>query len=107
MTRIIWQFIMDKLIHPYLDVSVEEYDLGLENRDATDDRVTVDAAHAIKKHGGASSAPPSPPTRRAWRSSGSRGCTARPTAPSATSWAGRSSVPRSSSRTCRGTSRAG
>ena len=51
MTRIIWQFIKDKLIHPYLDVDLEYYDLGIENRDATDDRVTVDAAHAIKKHG--------------------------------------------------------
>jgi isocitrate dehydrogenase len=51
MTRIIWQFIKDKLIHPYLDIDLEYYDLGMENRDATDDQVTVDAAHAIKKHG--------------------------------------------------------
>jgi isocitrate dehydrogenase len=51
MTRIIWQFIKDKLIHPYLDVDLEYYDLGMENRDATDDQVTIDAAHAIKKHG--------------------------------------------------------
>ncbi|MBD8506500.1 NADP-dependent isocitrate dehydrogenase [Hoyosella sp. G463] len=51
MTRIIWQFIKDKLIHPYLDVNLEYYDLGMENRDATDDEVTVDAANAIKKHG--------------------------------------------------------
>jgi isocitrate dehydrogenase len=51
MTRIIWQFIKDKLIHPYLDIDLEYYDLGMENRDATDDKVTVDAAHAIKKHG--------------------------------------------------------
>ncbi|MDN5757373.1 MAG: NADP-dependent isocitrate dehydrogenase [Tomitella sp.] len=51
MTRIIWQFIKDKLIHPYLDVNLEYYDLGVENRDATDDQVTVDAAHAIQKHG--------------------------------------------------------
>ena len=50
MTRIIWQFIKDKLIHPYLDVDLEYYDLGVENRDATDDQVTVDAANAIKKH---------------------------------------------------------
>ncbi|AWZ25967.1 isocitrate dehydrogenase (NADP(+)) [Rhodococcus pyridinivorans] len=50
MTRIIWQFIKDKLIHPYLDVNLEYYDLGVENRDATDDQVTVDAANAIKKH---------------------------------------------------------
>ena len=51
MTRIIWKFIKDKLIHPYLDVNLEYYDLGIENRDATDDQVTVDAANAIKKYG--------------------------------------------------------
>ena len=51
MTRIIWQFIKDRLIHPYLDVTLEYYDLGIEHRDATDDQVTIDAAHAIIKHG--------------------------------------------------------
>ncbi|MEV0363784.1 NADP-dependent isocitrate dehydrogenase [Nocardia fusca] len=51
MTRIIWQFIKDKLIHPYLDVNLEYYDLGIEYRDKTDDQVTVDAANAIKQHG--------------------------------------------------------
>jgi isocitrate dehydrogenase len=51
MTRIIWQFIKDKLILPYLDVNLEYYDLGIENRDATDDQVTIDSAHAIQKHG--------------------------------------------------------
>ncbi len=51
MTRIIWQFIKDKLIHPYLDVDLEYYDLGIEHRDETDDQVTIDAAMAIKKHG--------------------------------------------------------
>jgi isocitrate dehydrogenase len=51
MTRIIWQFIKDRLIHPYLDVNLEYYDLGITHRDATDDQVTVDAAHAIAKHG--------------------------------------------------------
>ena len=51
MTRIIWQLIKDKLIHPYLDVNLEYYDLGIEERDRTDDQVTVDAANAIKKHG--------------------------------------------------------
>ncbi|MBF5081607.1 NADP-dependent isocitrate dehydrogenase [Quadrisphaera sp. INWT6] len=51
MTRIIWQFIKDRLIHPYLDVDLEYYDLGIEHRDATDDQVTVDSANAIKKHG--------------------------------------------------------
>jgi isocitrate dehydrogenase len=51
MTRIIWQAIKDKLILPYLDVPLEYYDLSIENRDATDDKVTVEAANAIKKHG--------------------------------------------------------
>jgi isocitrate dehydrogenase len=51
MTRVIWQFIKDELILRYLDVNLEYYDLGIEHRDATDDQVTVDAAHAIQKHG--------------------------------------------------------
>jgi len=51
MTRIIWQFIKDQLILPYLDVELEYYDLGIEHRDATDDQVTVDAAEAIARHG--------------------------------------------------------
>jgi len=51
MTRIIWQFIKERLIHPYLDLTLEYYDLGIEKRDETDDQITVDAAHAILKHG--------------------------------------------------------
>jgi isocitrate dehydrogenase len=51
MTRIIWTFIKDRLIHPYLDVDLQYFDLGIEHRDATDDQVTVDAAHAIKQYG--------------------------------------------------------
>ena len=51
MTRIIWQFIKDKLILPYLDITLEYYDLGIEYRDATNDQVTIDAANAIKRHG--------------------------------------------------------
>ena len=51
MTRIIWQFIKDRLIHPYLDVDLDYYDLGITHRDATEDQVTVDAANAIKRHG--------------------------------------------------------
>jgi isocitrate dehydrogenase len=51
MTRIIWQFIKDRLIHPYLDVNLEYYDLGITHRDETNDQVTIDAANAIKKHG--------------------------------------------------------
>src|SRR6202035_5220717 len=51
MTRIIWQFIKDKLILPYLDIDLKYYDLSIQNRDATDDQVTVDAANAIKQYG--------------------------------------------------------
>jgi isocitrate dehydrogenase len=51
MTRIIWQFIKEQLILPYLDIELDYYDLGIEHRDATDDQVTVDAANAIKRHG--------------------------------------------------------
>ena len=50
MTRIIWQKIKDKLIHPYLDVDLKYYDLGMESRDATNDQITIDAANAIKEH---------------------------------------------------------
>src|SRR6187200_640786 len=51
MTRIIWHFIKDRLIHPYLDVNLDYYDLSITNRDATDDQVTIDAANAIKAIG--------------------------------------------------------
>ncbi|MBM7829701.1 isocitrate dehydrogenase [Agromyces cerinus] len=51
MTRIIWQAIKDTLIHPYLDVNLEYYDLSIQKRDETDDQITIDAAHAIQKHG--------------------------------------------------------
>ena len=51
MTRVIWDLIKEKLIGPYLDIELLEFDLGIEHRDATDDQVTIDAAHAIKKHG--------------------------------------------------------
>ncbi|HWT61087.1 MAG TPA: NADP-dependent isocitrate dehydrogenase [Ochrobactrum sp.] len=51
MTRIIWQFIKDKLIHPYLDIDLKYYDLSVEHRDETNDQVTIDAANAIKEHG--------------------------------------------------------
>jgi len=51
MTRIIWSFIKDQLILPYVDVPLEYYDLSIEHRDATDDQVTIDAAHAIQRHG--------------------------------------------------------
>ncbi|MEL7018900.1 MAG: NADP-dependent isocitrate dehydrogenase, partial [Pseudomonadota bacterium] len=51
MTRIIWQMIKDKLIHPYLDIDLKYYDLGIEARDDTDDQITIDAAEATKKYG--------------------------------------------------------
>jgi len=51
MTRIIWHTIREKLIHPYLDIDLEYYDLSIENRDATKDQVTIDCANAVKKHG--------------------------------------------------------
>ena len=51
MTRIIWQFIKDKLIHPYLDIDLKYYDLSIQKRDETDDQITVDAANAIKEYG--------------------------------------------------------
>ncbi|MEO1136985.1 MAG: isocitrate/isopropylmalate family dehydrogenase, partial [Pseudomonadota bacterium] len=51
MTRIIWQMIKDKLIHPYLDIDLKYFDLGMESRDATDDQITIEAAEATKKYG--------------------------------------------------------
>jgi isocitrate dehydrogenase len=51
MTRIIWHYIRDKLIHPHLDIDLKYYDLSVENRDATNDQVTIDAANAIKEYG--------------------------------------------------------
>ncbi|HMR60745.1 isocitrate/isopropylmalate family dehydrogenase, partial [Amaricoccus sp.] len=51
MTRIIWDFIKQKLILPYLDIDLKYYDLGIEERDRTDDQITIDAANAIKEHG--------------------------------------------------------
>src|ERR1022692_1006453 len=52
MTRIIWKYIKDKLILPYLELDIKYYDLGVENRDKTDDKVTVESAEAIKKYNG-------------------------------------------------------
>ena len=50
MTRIIWKFIKDKLVLPYIDLDIKYYDLGIESRDATNDQITIDAAEAIKIH---------------------------------------------------------
>ena len=85
MTRIIWQYIKDKLITPYLDVDLHYYDLGMEYRDKTDDQVTVDAANAIKKFGvGVKCATITPDEARVKEFGPSR-CGSRRTAPSATS----------------------
>src|SRR6202451_2291754 len=51
MTRIIWKFIKDKLILPYLEIDIKYFDLGIEHRDQTDDQVTIDSANAIKQYG--------------------------------------------------------
>src|SRR3954468_2468657 len=51
MTRIMWKFIRDKLILPYLDINLDYYDLAIQRRDATDDQITIDAGHAIARHG--------------------------------------------------------
>ncbi len=51
MTRIIWQFIKDRLIHPYLEIDLKYYDLSIQKRDETEDQITVDAANAIKQYG--------------------------------------------------------
>ena len=51
MTRIIWSFIKDKLIKPYLEVDLKYFDLGMESRDSTNDQITIDSANAIKKYG--------------------------------------------------------
>ena len=100
MTRVIWKDIKDRLILPYLDIDLEYYDLGIENRDATDDQVTIDAAQAIKReHVGVKCATITPRrgTRRGIRPQAH--VEVAPTARSATSWAARSSASRSSSRT--------
>ncbi|MCS6837538.1 MAG: isocitrate/isopropylmalate family dehydrogenase, partial [Bdellovibrionaceae bacterium] len=51
MARVMWGFIKNRLILPYLDIDIKYYDLSIQNRDKTEDQVTVDAAHAIKKYG--------------------------------------------------------
>ena len=64
MTRIIWQLIKDKLIHPYLDIELIYYDLSVEHRDETNDQVTIDAPTRPRKSASASNARPSPLTKR-------------------------------------------
>jgi len=67
MTRIIWSFIKERLILPYIDVDLHYYDLGMEKRDETDDQITIDAANAIKEHGVGVSARPSRRMKRGLR----------------------------------------
>src|SRR3954468_24359868 len=81
MTRIIWSFIKDQLILPYLDVELKYFDLGIESRDATDDQITVDAANAIKQFGvGVKCATITPDEARA-EESGLRGMSPPPNGP--------------------------
>ena len=91
MTRIIWQKIRNELILPYLDVDLRYYDLSLENRDATSDQVTIDAANAIKEHGvGVKCATITPDEARV-EEFGLRKCGNPPTALSGIFWVGSSS----------------
>ena len=69
MARVMWHLIKEKLILPFLDLRIEYFDLGIHRRDQTEDRITVDAAQAIRSIKSASSAPQLPPMRRASKSS--------------------------------------
>ena len=81
MTRVLWKLIKDELLLPYVDLKTEYYDLGLPNRDATRDQVTIDAAEANKKYGSG------------WTSTSSTRCGRAPTAPSALRWMAPCSAP--------------
>lgn len=85
MTRIIWQKIKDKLIHPYLDIDLKYFDLGMEARDETDDQITIDAANAIKEHGVGVKCAPLHLMKRVLKNSISKRCINRLMAPSAIS----------------------
>jgi NADP-dependent isocitrate dehydrogenase len=95
MTRIIWEWIRERLIKPYLDIDLEYYDLSVENRDETADQVTIDSAKAIQKYGVGVKCATITPDEHASRNSSSRRCGSRPTARSATSWAASCSASRS------------
>src|SRR5665811_91063 len=108
MTRIIWRSVKDRLIQPYLDIDLRYYDLSIENRDATDDQVTIDAANATKEHGvGVKCATITPDEARV----AEFGLKKMWLSPNGTirniPWAGSSSASRSSSGTSRGWCRAG
>ena len=95
MTRVIWKDIKDRLILPYLDVNLDYYDLGIEHRDETDDQVTIDAAHAIQKHHvGVKCATITPDEARVKAIRSQEDVEVPQQAPSATSWAARSSASR-------------
>ena len=95
MTRVLWKIIKEELILPFVDLKTEYYDLGLPNRDATQDQVTLDAALANKSMAWRLSAPPSPPTPSAWRNTTCTRCGKAPTAPSAPCWTAPCSARRS------------
>ena len=86
MTRILWKMIKDELILPFVDLKTEYYDLGLPNRDATADKVTMDAALANKKYGVSVKCATITPMPSAWTSISCMRCGKAPTAPSARCW---------------------
>lgn len=86
MTRIIWKHIKEKLIFPYLELDIQYFDLGMENRDATDDRVTIEAAEATLKYNVAVKCATITPDEARVKEFGLKKCGNRPTAPSAILW---------------------
>lgn len=101
MTRIIWEWIRERLILPYLDIDLKYYDLGMEYRDKTNDKVTVDSANAIREFGvGVKCATITPDEARV-EEFGLQKCGSRPMAPFAIFWAAWSSANQSSSTTFR------
>ena len=95
MTRVLWKIIKEELILPFVDLKTEYYDLGLPNRDATQDQVTMDAALANKKYGVAVKCATITPTPSAWRNTTCTRCGKAPTAPSAPCWTAPCSARRS------------
>lgn len=107
MTRIIWHFIRERLILPYLDIDLKYYDLGIENRDATDDKVTVEAAEATKRYGVAVKCATITPDEARVKEFGLKKCGVHPTALSAIFWMAPFFVNPSSAPTCRALCRTG
>ncbi len=98
MTRILWKMIKDELILPFVDLKTEYYDLGLPNRDATDDQVTMDAALANKKYGVAVKCATITPNAQRVEEYNLQRCGKAPTAPSAPCWTAPCSAPPSWSK---------